>query len=291
MRFFVAILGLFSTFFVLAGDFNPSGTWQGVMIRKGSTMEKGTILYAEFKLEGEYITGLTREEKYDTEYFSTKRLNGAMTESGFTFQHVVEVKGKKGARMKWCRASGELSYDPVKGYLKGTFVSTDCRRVIGDIILYRADFEMTTEETLNVSQIWFNSFVRDYKDGLSAPEVRKLERDNFVFEPIFFDYDKSDIRPEHEDFLRSMVKIVKGHSDLRIRVTGHTDSDGSHAYNDSLSMRRSKSIIRFFTSNGLDEDRIVIDFKGEREPVDTNTTPEGKQRNRRVDFAFISGRK
>ena len=117
--------------------------------------------------------------------------------------------------------------------------------------------------------------------------IRKIERDNFVFEPIYFDFDKFEIREEHHEFLNAMIKIVKGHSDLRVKVTGHTDSDGSHMYNDTLSMNRAKSIIKFFTDRGLDADRIEIDFKGEMDPVSTNDTSQGKQLNRRVDFEFI----
>ena len=84
-----------------------------------------------------------------------------------------------------------------------------------------------------------------------------------------------------------MVRVVDGHSDLRIKVTGHTDSDGSDSYNEDLSRRRAEALINFFVSQGLSKDRIVLDFKGEKEPVDTNNTPEGKQKNRRVDFSFI----
>jgi len=81
--------------------------------------------------------------------------------------------------------------------------------------------------------------------------------------------------------------MVKSHSDLRIEITGHTDADGSDTYNLTLSKRRSEALLLFFTQNGLAKDRMVISFKGEREPVDKSQTNEGKQRNRRVDFRFI----
>jgi outer membrane protein OmpA-like peptidoglycan-associated protein len=54
-----------------------------------------------------------------------------------------------------------------------------------------------------------------------------------------------------------------------------------------LSKRRAQKIIDFFTQNGLRRDRIVIDFKGELHPVESNTTDDGKRLNRRVDFSFI----
>lgn len=84
-----------------------------------------------------------------------------------------------------------------------------------------------------------------------------------------------------------MIRVVDGHTDLRIKVTGHTDADGSDEYNIELSKKRAQSLIDFFVANGLSKDRIEIDFKGEKAPIDSNDTPEGKQHNRRVDFSFI----
>jgi outer membrane protein OmpA-like peptidoglycan-associated protein len=84
-----------------------------------------------------------------------------------------------------------------------------------------------------------------------------------------------------------MTRVVDGHTDLRIKVTGHTDNVGSDAYNIDLSKRRAQSLIDFFVAHGLSKDRIEIDFKGESDPIDNNSTPEGKQHNRRVDFVFI----
>jgi outer membrane protein OmpA-like peptidoglycan-associated protein len=84
-----------------------------------------------------------------------------------------------------------------------------------------------------------------------------------------------------------MIRMVKSHSDLRILITGHTDSDGSDAYNIELSKRRAAALVRFFEKNGLAKSRVEIDFKGEKEPVDRNDTDTGKQKNRRVDFRFI----
>jgi OOP family OmpA-OmpF porin len=125
------------------------------------------------------------------------------------------------------------------------------------------------------------------KKGRPAPEIRDLQRQNFKFEPIYFDYAKAEIRPEYKAFLLEMVEIIDGHSDLRIKVVGNTDSDGSDKYNERLSMQRAKSIISFFVANGLSADRIVLEFNGEKKPADRNDTEEGKQRNRRVEFEFI----
>ena len=83
------------------------------------------------------------------------------------------------------------------------------------------------------------------------------------------------------------MQVVLGHSDLRIKVIGHTDAVGSDIYNVDLSQRRAQSIIDYFVSQGLARDRIQIEFKGETDPIADNETEAGKQLNRRVDFSFI----
>lgn len=263
------------------------GAWQGILYRKGTDLSQGTVFYLDIKINGTQISGLSREEVYDSPSFSIKKISGVFADDHLIVKQQVEVKSDKNSRGKWCKMDMDLTYDEQTGYLSGDFVSSDCKRVMGSIILYQSDFKLENEEILNVSQVWVEPFIKDFKNGLDAPLIRKKERDNFVFEPIFFDFDKSEIRPEHYAFLDRMIRVIKGHSDLRVNVTGHTDADGSFDYNDGLSKRRADAIIAYFVAAGIDADRIVIDFKGERSPIDTNTTKEGKQRNRRVDFKFI----
>lgn len=287
MRFLAFFGSFLMTFSVLASDFNPNGTWQGVMVRKGTSMKDAVLVYFDFDNTDGTISGISREEMYDSPFYSVKKMKGKVIGEQVEIEQIVETKSNKSARSKWCRVSAKLNYNPKTGYLIGQYIATDCKNVVGDFIVYRADFELTTGIDDGSSQIWFEQFVKDYADGLNAPEIRKIERDNFVFEPIYFDYDKFEIREEHNAFLDGMIKVVKGHSDLRVKVIGHTDSDGSDQYNDTLSWNRAQAITSYFVKRGLSADRLVIEFKGERSPIDTNDNPEGKQRNRRVDFEFI----
>lgn len=283
--FFIFICWLGTHSFATSIDLN--GTWQGVMIPAGQKIEKGTLLYCEFSISNGSMTGSMRDEIYESDLFAVKKIDGKVNGDMLSFNQIVVEKSKKSSAQKWCRLMGELTYNPVNGYLSGKYTSSDCKRVSGEIILFQADFKFESSENMSLSHIWFDRFVKDYKDDLSAPKIRDIERKNFVFEPIYFDYDKAEIRPEHEAFLLRLTKVIKGHSDLRVLVTGHTDSDGSDNYNDELSKKRAQAIIDFFAKQGLDENRLEFDFKGEKSPVDSNNTPEGKQKNRRVDFKFI----
>ena len=287
MKILKTIAILFISTFISVAQHPLSGKWQGAVIRAGQPIEKATLFYTDFDMDDGRISGITREEIYNTENFAVKQISGSYNSDSFNFNQVVVQKSSKSSKYKWCRFKAELSYDSTSGFLTGPYESTDCKRVIGKIILYKASFELSETAKAGTSHLWFEQFIEDQKEGLNAPEIRKIERENFVFEPVFFDFDKSEIRLEHDDFLKRLIKVVKGHTDLRVKVTGHTDAVGSNGYNDGLSKRRAEAIIQFFVENGLDASRLEFDFKGERQPLDTNNTSEGMQRNRRVDFSFI----
>ena len=287
MKIIASITFLLVSLMSFASDLTFNGTWQGVFMETGQSMESASIVYVDFVLDDGVLKGSMREELFETEYFALTVLSGTQESNILKYKQIAVGKNEKSSRMKWCRKFGELSYNSENGYLSGTFKSLDCKHLSGKLILYKADFELSREKESHASHIWFEQFIKDYKDGLSAPAIRKIERDNFVFEPIFFDFDKFNIRDEHNDFLDAMIKIVKGHSDLRVKVTGHTDAEGTDGYNDILSKERSKAIIQYFVDHGLEKERLEFDFKGESNPAATNDTSDGRQRNRRVDFKFI----
>ena len=266
-------------------DFN--GVWQGLFVQKGLANEKGNIFYLNLTTNGSTISGQSREEYFETNQMAIKSLKGvqkglSMKLNQGTIESSANIKGKN-----LCSIEMELSWNPTTGYLEGTYTSPTCRSVMGKIILFRSTADFSRQNEPLLSHIWLNRFFIDLKKGYASPEFRKKERDAFVFETIYFEYDSCTIDVKYVDYLKRMARIIDGHSDLRVLVTGHTDADGSDQYNINLSMRRAQSIIHFFELNGIDSSRIQIDFKGEKQPVDSNTTPEGKKRNRRVDFKFI----
>lgn len=266
-------------------DFN--GVWQGIMVKDGSKIEQGSLLYADFSINGKTLEGKTRDELFNTDYYAVKKIKGSANGNEININQFVIEKKKGSTKTTWCRVDARLIYNDSTGYLEGRYLSTDCKNNTGKIILFKSSATFSTSEATPLTHNWFPTFIKDYNKGYNAPLIREKERKNFVFQAIYFDYDKADIRAEHTDFLKRMARVVDGHSDLRIKVTGHTDADGSDEYNVELSKKRAQALIEFFMANGLSRDRIEIDFKGETSPVDSNDTPEGKQRNRRVDFAFI----
>jgi outer membrane protein OmpA-like peptidoglycan-associated protein len=82
-----------------------------------------------------------------------------------------------------------------------------------------------------------------------------------------------------------MANVLKEYADLKIKIVGHTDADGSDVSNLDLSKRRAASVKASLAKEfGIDESRMETDGKGESEPIDKATTPAAKANNRRVEF-------
>lgn len=263
------------------------GDWKGVLKSSHQDLEKADVLFLTLSGELDKIEGMSRIEILNTENYAIKTLNGAFKENKLILSEEYLKSSTHSRDTPKCKLIYELSYNDSTGYLGGTFRSSDCRNKIGEIILFRTNEEFNVEEEFTSSHYWKQRFIRDFKKGYPAPEIREKERAEFEFQPIYFDHDKSEIRPEHYDYLNKMARILDGIHDLRVEVIGHTDAVGTDEYNIGLSKRRAKAIKEYFKSQGIAPDKLEIDFKGERQPVDSNNTSDGKQRNRRVDFKFI----
>lgn len=85
------------------------------------------------------------------------------------------------------------------------------------------------------------------------------------------------------DYLDKLAEDLKS-SGQSVSLIGHTDADGTDEYNIELGMERAERVKKYLMSKGVSEDKISVASKGKREPIDTNGTPEGKQRNRRVEI-------
>ena len=104
---------------------------------------------------------------------------------------------------------------------------------------------------------------------------------------ITFDVNQSSIRSDFYDVLNSVVLVVKEFDKTNIEVSGFTDSTGSDQYNQELSERRAASVGSYLTSQGIASGRVWTRGFGERNPVANNDTPEGRERNRRVELKLI----
>ncbi|HEY5916002.1 MAG TPA: OmpA family protein [Chryseolinea sp.] len=104
---------------------------------------------------------------------------------------------------------------------------------------------------------------------------------------LFFDFDKAVLKPESFPELDRIATMMSEKPTMQIEISGHTDSAGPDQYNMSLSERRAKSVVQYLGGKSVAKDRMTVVFFGESQPVETNDTPEGRKRNRRVEFKIL----
>lgn len=105
-----------------------------------------------------------------------------------------------------------------------------------------------------------------------------------------FDFDKSVVKPDGKAALDDLLNQLKG-MDTEVMITvGHSDSVGSDAYNQKLSMRRAEAVKAYLISKGVDQSRVYTEGKGETQPVGENKTAQGRAENRRVTVEVVGSR-
>jgi outer membrane protein OmpA-like peptidoglycan-associated protein len=130
-------------------------------------------------------------------------------------------------------------------------------------------------------------YVSNLRIAAGAPDMRSklLTEGKLVTRGILFDSGSDKIKPESYPTLKSIADVLKQNGDVKVKIVGHTDSDGQDAANLELSKKRSASVKNALTGEfGIDASRMETDGKGETEPASNNNTPEGKADNRRVEF-------
>ncbi|MCK0168947.1 OmpA family protein [Jannaschia sp. S6380] len=103
---------------------------------------------------------------------------------------------------------------------------------------------------------------------------------------ILFATDSANLRPDLQSDIRALAGNLQQYPNTTVQVIGHTDSDGSAAYNQDLSERRARAVAGVLLEQGVSGSRVVPIGRGESQPVATNNTAAGKQQNRRVEIVI-----
>ena len=107
----------------------------------------------------------------------------------------------------------------------------------------------------------------------------------------FFDFDKAVVKPAGQKSLDKLVKDIQGVNVEVIIATGHTDSIGSDAYNQKLSVRRAEAVKAYLVKKGVPAKQVYTEGKGEKQPVASNKTKQGRAKNRRVEIEVVGSPK
>jgi outer membrane protein OmpA-like peptidoglycan-associated protein len=101
---------------------------------------------------------------------------------------------------------------------------------------------------------------------------------------ISFDVGRADIKPNFRSVLDTFAASLNGNAASNVTIIGHTDSTGSDAVNNPLSLNRAASVRDYLTNRGVASNRIAIEGKGSREPLVANDSAANKAKNRRVEI-------
>jgi outer membrane protein OmpA-like peptidoglycan-associated protein len=134
--------------------------------------------------------------------------------------------------------------------------------------------------------------INQYLDEDGCPDVKpqrvEVTKQQIVIkEQILFQSGKATIRVESYPVLDDVVMVLRDYPDIEVRIEGHTDNVGNDAANLELSKSRADAVFEYLIAKGVDARRLITEGFGETRPIDTNTTTEGKARNRRVEFHIL----
>ena len=99
---------------------------------------------------------------------------------------------------------------------------------------------------------------------------------DYYLDSIHFASDDDQPLPSERDKMDHLVQVAKDHPDSTFKLVGNTDSDASDAYNEDLSKRRVDHVAQYVSNNGVSSDRLKLNYKGEKDPVASNATEQGK---------------
>lgn len=134
---------------------------------------------------------------------------------------------------------------------------------------------------LNQMEIKNDSIHKDFY--LDKVEVGK----KVVLENIYFETGKSKLKKESYEELGRVVELLKNNPSIKLEISGHTDNVGSYVANKRLSTERAKSVVEYLISKGISRSRLKYEGYSFTKPIATNDTPEGRQKNRRVEFKIL----
>lgn len=132
--------------------------------------------------------------------------------------------------------------------------------------------------------------INNIKLAVGAPDTRSklITEGKFVTSGILFDVNSDRIKPESYGVLKDIANVLTENAGVRVKVIGHTDSDGDDKSNLDLSKRRAEAVKNALNKEfSIDLARLETDGKGESQPTDKNDTPAGKANNRRVEFVKL----
>ncbi len=228
---------------------------------------------ANFKLNLQPASSSKGQLQYSTNLIGTQFKNGTPE---FSLPDKPEVK-----------ISIWRQKQRIRVYFDSTKVIDLPRALDANAVLNTITFSAHNPEYSNKEGAFFMSNIRL---AVGAPNLRNklMSEGKFSTNGILFDSNSDRIKPQSFGSLQDIATLLKENASVRVKIIGHTDSDGDEKTNLDLSKRRADAVVKALSTNfGIDAARMESDGKGKTEPVDTNDTSAGKANNRRVEFVKL----
>jgi len=172
--------------------------------------------------------------------------------------------------------------------------NADTRQQVGTLEQEKAAMLSASQQR----QQQYDALVKDLSNEVQKGQLQVKQYQNMLSvdlaEQIFFDSGKATLKPGGKDVLKKVGDALKGYENKVIRVVGHTDNvpvakslQGTFPSNWDLSVARATNVVRYLQEVGVPPERMVASGRGEYDPVATNDTPEGRQKNRRIEIMLI----
>ena len=120
-------------------------------------------------------------------------------------------------------------------------------------------------------------------DSILVGLTRIASGNSITLNNLYFDYDSDKILPNSYAEIQRLMLFLKQNKNIKIKIVGHTDNQGSNTYNLDLSRRRAEALMNALIQKGISADRLIAEGKGSTQPITTNDTEEGRAQNRRVE--------
>jgi outer membrane protein OmpA-like peptidoglycan-associated protein len=272
--------------------FTPSATPQVGQLRG--------ILAASLTIEDQYSFFITADGKKG--YYSHEEPR----EAGYSVSHIYEIEIPEDHQVKF-----------KSNYVKGVVRDKDSRKpllakielinlekneveslvesdsVTGDylmVLTQGAEYALyVSKQNYLFQSLNFNySEIKDFDPIVMNIDLERVKEGSVaILQNIFFDVDKYDLKEKSITELQKILKFLQDNPSLRVEVSGHTDNSGSAPYNKQLSQRRAQSVYDYLIKNGISANRLSTKGYGSERPIADNTSEDGRQKNRRIEFQIV----
>lgn len=151
-----------------------------------------------------------------------------------------------------------------------------------------AQDKISESQNLDLTTITADQVIEHKDFNLDPIQVATVEENTAIdLNNVFFDFDKSVLKPESFPELDRIVDLMNEKTGMQIEISGHTDDIGPEQYNLGLSERRAKAVVKYLNGKGIAADRITTLFFGETKPAVSNIDRETRRKNRRVEFKIL----